>query len=117
MPNGRRSGTMDPTPLIERILDDEGIASGLDEPEATLLISTLIDRMREMGRRCIDESARRQAEWLIQRARAIAEVVCAFRDNGEDWARVVGARLAVTWVRKASTHSQLLRILLADMHM
>jgi len=64
---------MDPTPLIDRILDDEGLTAGLDEPEAMALIRGLSDRVRAMAARVADPAtARKQAEALCRRARQIA---------------------------------------------
>jgi hypothetical protein len=64
---------MDPTLLIDRILDDEGLTAGLDEPEATLLIRTLTARVRAMAARVSDPAVgRRQTEALCRRAREIA---------------------------------------------
>lgn len=64
---------MDPTSLIDRILDDEGLTDGLDEPESILLIRALTDRVRAAATAATNaEIARRQTEALCRRAREIA---------------------------------------------
>jgi hypothetical protein len=64
---------MDPTPLIDQVLDDEGLTAGLDEREAMLLVRALTDRVRTMAGRVSDPATgRRLAEVLCQRARQIA---------------------------------------------
>jgi len=64
---------VDPSPLIERILDDEGLTAGLAEPEATLLIRSLIDRVRAMACDTSDPAlAARQSEALCRQAHHIA---------------------------------------------
>ena len=69
---------MDPAPLLDRILDDEGLTAGLDEPEAMLLIRTLTDRVRRMAAGAENAAAaRRQTEALCRRARQIAEAAGA----------------------------------------
>jgi hypothetical protein len=109
---------MDPGPLIDRILDDEGIAAGLDEADAIVLVNTLIDRVRVMAERESDIAlVSRKTEALCQWARKIAEVVCARRDKGAAWALIVAGRLGLQLTRKHSSPSDLLRILVADMNM
>lgn len=69
---------MDPTPLIERVLDDERFADGLDEPEAMLLIQALTDRVRNLAARSTDDAAaRRQTDELCRQARQIAQAAAA----------------------------------------
>jgi hypothetical protein len=69
---------LDPTPLIDRVLDDEGLTSGLDEPEAMLLLRALTDRVRAAAMAATDGDVARQAtESLCRRARQIAAEVRA----------------------------------------
>jgi hypothetical protein len=69
---------VDPSPLLDRILDDEGLTAGLDEPEASLLIRALAKRVRDIAARAADpESARRQTEVLCRLARTTARAVAA----------------------------------------
>lgn len=64
---------MDPTPLIDRILDDEGLTAGLDEPEAMLLLGALTERVRAAATAASSDAAgHRQSELLCRRARQIA---------------------------------------------
>jgi hypothetical protein len=69
---------VDPTPLLDRILDDEGLTGGLDEAEATLLIRTLADRVRKVASGTSDPAtAARQTEILCRNARHVAARVTA----------------------------------------
>jgi hypothetical protein len=67
---------VDPTPLIDHILDDEGLTDGLDEPEAILLVRALTDRVRTAATSSTNaDIARRQTEALCGWARKIAAEV------------------------------------------
>src|SRR5262245_32281795 len=69
---GRVAGgaVVDPAPLLDRVLEDEGLTAGLDEPEASLVVRTLGDRVRAIAAATADESdARRQVEALCRRVR------------------------------------------------
>jgi hypothetical protein len=69
---------MDPAPLLNRVLDDEGLTAGLDEPEATLLIRTLGDRVGAIAAAAPDASiARKQTEALCRRARQVVATALA----------------------------------------
>ena len=67
---------MDPTPLLDRITDDEGLTAGLDEPEAMALVQELADRVRRIAAEARDAAdARRQTEALCRRARTTAKAI------------------------------------------
>ena len=69
---------MDPSPLLDRILDDEGLTAGLDEPEAMVLVRELANRVRQVAARAADPAdARRLTETLCRQARATAKAVAA----------------------------------------
>lgn len=86
---------MDPTPLIDRILDDEGLTAGLDEPEAMLLIRALTTRVRLAASNAANgDAARRQTEALCRRAREIAVQVRAAKPGQ---AGPILSRLLAEW--------------------
>jgi hypothetical protein len=96
--------------LIERVLEDEGLTAGLDEPEATLVVSRVVDRVRELAAQADDHAAiRRRVDELCRRARAIAEVVATFRDCGERVAAETAKRHQLTM--PANTQSLLQHLL------
>jgi hypothetical protein len=69
---------MDPAPLIDRILDDEGITADLDEDEAMALLRALSERVRELAGATEDAAAaRREVDLLARRGRQIADKVTA----------------------------------------
>jgi len=74
---------MDPGPLLDRVLDDEGIASGLDEREAMALVRAVSDRVRALAAGTNDASrAAKQVNDLCRQARQIAEAVAASGTTG-----------------------------------
>ena len=84
---------MDPTPLLDRILDDEGLTAGLDEPQAMLVVRELSDRVRRIAAETTDPAlARRKTEVLCRQARATAKAVAA--DSSADKTAVLRRRLA-----------------------
>jgi hypothetical protein len=84
---------LDPTPLLDRILDDEGLTEGLDEPEAGVLLRELAERVRRVAADTTDPAlARRKTEVLCRQARAAAKAVAA--DTSADKAAVLRRRLA-----------------------
>jgi len=86
---------VDPTPLIDRILDDEGLTDGLDEPEAILLVRALTERVRTAATSATKaDVARRQTEALCGRARKIAAEVRAAKPGQ---AGPVLGRLLAEW--------------------
>ena len=80
---------MDPAPLLDRVLDDEGLTAGLDEPEATLVIRTLGDRVREIAAGAVNPArARRQTEELCRKARRIVATALAAGDRRQSAAQL-----------------------------
>jgi hypothetical protein len=67
---------VDATPLIERILSDEGLTSDLDEAAATLLLRELTTRAEKIAAAAGDlPTALRQTEDLCRRARDLVRLV------------------------------------------
>jgi hypothetical protein len=107
---------MDPGLLIDRILDDEGIAAGLDEPEAMLLIRTLSDRARAIATSHSNaEIPHKRLDELCRRARQIADVVVASRDRGDAAAQAIAARNKLNWPGKHADHRDLLKQMLGQL--
>ena len=101
---------MDAAPLLDRVLDDEGLTAGLDEPEAGLLIQALAARVRDVAGRADDpEQAGRQVNELCRRAREIAGVAVARRDQGEPAAKELAARHGLRWPPGAATAHEVVR--------
>ena len=104
---------MDATPLIERILEDEGITSGLVEREATLMIKLLTNKVREIAAGTNDAaSARQRVDALCRIARRIARVVESFRDDGESKAKAMAEQVGLHWPDGARDSDALLRAFL-----
>jgi hypothetical protein len=69
---------MDASPLLDRLLDDEGITAGLDEADATTMIRALGDHVRRIAAATDDSAtAIREVEQLCRKARRIAEDLAA----------------------------------------
>src|SRR5215211_2061813 len=101
---------MDPAPLLERVLDDEGLSAGLDEPEATLLVQALVSRVRLLAAGTDDSAqARRQTDELCRVARQVAQVAVSLRDGGEPAARAVAAQSGLPWPPGAKTPAEVVR--------
>jgi hypothetical protein len=101
---------MDPYPLLDRVLDDEGLTAGLDEPEASVLIRAVTDRVRLLATRTDDaEQARQLTESVCRQARQIAQVAVAFRDQGEPAARALAATHHLRWPPGAATAGDVVR--------
>ncbi len=104
---------MDAELLLDRVLDDEGITAGLEEPEAELLIATLGDRVRKLAAEATNEqAARRQVDELCRQARKMSEIVSTFRESGEATARTTAARHGLSWPGHMTSSTGLLRSLL-----
>jgi hypothetical protein len=100
---------MDAGLLLDRILDDEGLTSGLDEAEAMALIKLLTTRVRQVAEAATDAAlARRQTEDLCRRARQIGRVAVALRDEGEAAARSMAERHNLRWPAGAGTPANLI---------
>jgi hypothetical protein len=95
---------MDPSPLLDRVLDDEGLTAGLDDPEASALVRAISDRVRGLATSAADEdAARRQTEVLCRRARQISQVAITLRDKGEPAARELAAAHGLRWPQGAAS--------------
>jgi hypothetical protein len=100
---------MDAGLLLDRILDDEGLTSGLDEPEAMALIELLTTRVRQVAEATTDAAlARRQTDDLCRRARQIGQVAVTLRDEGEAAARSMAERHNLRWPAGAGTPANLI---------
>ncbi|WP_020469039.1 hypothetical protein [Zavarzinella formosa] len=75
---------MDAGPLIERILNDEGLTGDLLEAEAEMLNTWLIGRAKSVARsaRTMAE-AKRQLETICRKAMGIGKVMAAWREHGD----------------------------------
>ena len=75
---------MDADPLIERILNDEGLTDDLDEAEAEAMNGWLIRQARGLARsaRTMAE-ATRHLDATCRQARDIGRVMTAWRDRGD----------------------------------
>ena len=106
-------GVMNATPLIERILEDEGITSGLEEREASMMIESLTDKVRKIAAGTNDAtSARQRVDLLCRNARRIARIVESFREEGESSARMKAEQFAMRWPAGARDSDALLQGLL-----
>ena len=104
---------MDPAPLVERVLDDEGLTAGLDEPEAMLLVEALTKRVRTLATGTTDAAqARRQTDELCRVARQVAQAAASLRDQGEAAARAAAAQSGLRWPAGATTSGEVVRRLL-----
>jgi len=104
---------MDPAPLLDRALDDEGLTAGLDEPEAGMLVRAVADRIRALAAATNDAAlARRQAEQVCRLARQIGRAAAVFRDAGEPAARAATDRDRLPWPAGATTPGEVVRRLL-----
>jgi hypothetical protein len=75
--------SMDAELAVSQILEDEGLASDLDEAEATVLTQWLVNEVKNIA----GHAASEEAGWKLikarkQLARKIAKTVAIFRDDG-----------------------------------
>lgn len=106
---------MDATPYLERVREDEGLTSDLDEQEATQLLAWLTGQVERIAATEKTEAgAWDQVDQLCRRARATAKVVALLRDEGMEAARDRAQRAGLSWPANAGTITQeaLLRQLL-----
>jgi hypothetical protein len=72
--------------LVSRVLDDEGITAGLNDPEARVLIEWLVEQVERISAGEADpDAAGRRVEALCKRARLIRKFVtlwCHRQDHG-----------------------------------
>ena len=89
---------MDPTPFLDRVLEDEGLTGSLDEAEATVLVGELITRVKKLAASSHDVAAiDRQVNDLCRRGRQVADVVAAQRDRGEATAKTMATSNGFEW--------------------
>jgi hypothetical protein len=82
---------VDAAPLLDRILDDEGLTAGLDEAEAMALIRALSDRVRKTAAGTADAGiAQQKTEALCRQARQIATTAKASSDPAKELRRLLG---------------------------
>jgi hypothetical protein len=63
-------------PLLDHILDNDGLTRGLGDPEARILVEWLVERAEELAESATCESrARGEVEGLCRKARAIGRFV------------------------------------------
>ena len=104
---------MDAGLLLDRVLDDEGLTAGLDEPEAMLLVQALSARVRKLAAESGDEArAQSQVNELCRTGRKISDVVSTFRDAGEATARTTAGRYGFAWPAGVKNPAELLTRLL-----
>jgi hypothetical protein len=83
---------VNPEPLIDRVLDDEGITAGLAEADAMLLIRTLTDRIRGLAAHTKNAAtARRKVDDLCRQARQMAAKAAADREPSATLRRLLDA--------------------------
>jgi hypothetical protein len=100
--------------LLDRVLDDEGLTAGLDEPEASLLVQVLSAQVQKLAAETGDEAiAQRQVDELCRTARRISDVVSTFRDAGEATARTTAGRYGFAWPAGVRSPTELVKRLLA----
>lgn len=102
--------------LIDRILEDEGLAGGLDEPEAAALVKALVARATTACQSAKSDDAAEKAVGDIRRfGRAVAKVVEAWRDAGPAKAAELAKANALPWPpAKAKTPADVLAWLLSQ---
>jgi hypothetical protein len=106
---------VDAAPLLDRVLDDEGLTAGLDEAEAMLLVQALSARVRKLAEEVKDDAtARQQVDDVCRTARKISDVVSTFRDAGEATARTTAGRYGFRWPVGIKNQAELLGRLLTD---
>jgi hypothetical protein len=75
---------MDAAPLIERILEDEGLTSDLDEADASVLLKELTGRARKVAATASDlPTALGRVDALCRSAREVVRQVVEARHVGE----------------------------------
>lgn len=82
--------------LVERILDDEGLTDGLDEPEATALVKRLVARA-EAAATATPATAEAEVGKLRRLGRDIARVVTACRDDSPATAAEAARKAKLPW--------------------
>jgi len=100
---------MNAKPLIERVLEDEGITSRLEEREATLMLEWLTKKVEEIAAGTNDAtSADQRVHALCRSARRVARIVESFRDSGEAEARAKAQQYGLQWPEGTQNSESLL---------
>ncbi len=77
-------GSMRAEAFVSRILDDEGLTDGLNDPEARLLVEWLVQQVETIaGVADSEPAAWKQVEALCKRARAIRRFVSLWYHAGD----------------------------------
>ncbi len=100
--------------LVERILEDEGLTSDLDEAEATVLINWLVKRAEAV---CAADPKTAETEVgnLRRFGRSVSRVVATWRDEGASEAGEKARKAKLPWPPKnAATAGDVLNWLLAQ---
>jgi hypothetical protein len=67
---------MQAEPFVSRVLDDEGLTEGLNDPEARILVEWLVGQAEDVAQEAGDEAAAwKRLEAVCRRARAIRRFV------------------------------------------
>lgn len=89
---------MDAELAVNQILDDEGLTSNLDEPEATALVNWLVADVQRIAQQATsDEAGWKRIKARRQQARKIAKTVALFRDEGLQSASDFAQQQQLTW--------------------
>lgn len=99
--------------FVSRVLDDEGLIDGLDEPEAQRLVAWLVKRVEDIAAKASKEAdAWKRIEELCRRGRAIGQLValhCYEHDAGA--AAVLAKEQKLPWPLPAEPQQALQHIL------
>lgn len=75
--------------LVERILDDESLTAGLEDPEARLLIEWLVEQAEQIAQQAHSEQqARQYLEQLCRWARAVRRFLLLWCYEGNQGAAI-----------------------------
>ncbi|MFO0878303.1 MAG: hypothetical protein U0840_13230 [Gemmataceae bacterium] len=89
---------MDVGPFLERLREDEGLTSDLDQAEALRMLDWLGEQVgQRVAKARSEEKAWEQVDALARRARGIARVVGVFRDEGAEAAAQRAAQAKIAW--------------------
>jgi hypothetical protein len=110
-----RKAPMTARDYIERILEDESLTDGLDEPEATLLVNTLVERAEVIGKGKLAETELESQIGNLRRlGRKLAQIVASFESDGPAAASKLAQKNAIAWpVKPPKSARELLQVLLA----
>lgn len=87
--------SMDSELYVQRLLDDEGLTSDLDEGDATKLLAGLTQRVEDAVRRRTASDA--WVNQLAQRGRVIAQIVALVRGDRIDAAKQLACTHQFRW--------------------